>query len=167
MPKGSVPLSWDLSWTGDSLQVALSVPASARNFEVFIVVEEELHSGEMIHSWFRVEMNTQITLVSEEFFDAEEKAINRANDVLREFSRKYVEVASVGRDDPVISQIRPGDLIVSALNMDSEVELRTQALAEAAQRHRPELLLEAIEAINGRAISIEAQRQLQEAPTRQ
>ena len=160
-----MPLSWDVNWTGDSLRVALQVPASARNFEVFIVVEEELHSGEKIHSSYRVEMNTQITLVSEEFFEAEEEAINRANDVLREFSRKYIEVVPVGPDDPVISQIRPGDLIAPALSMDAEVDLRTQALADAAQRHRPELLLEAIESVNGRALSMAGQRQQEEAPS--
>ena len=115
-----VKLDWELTWTEDKLDVSVSGDPANRPFQVHVVVEETVYSGEIppanltdvlsdddlrehIHTPFAVELVNQLVLVPEEFFVEERKAIEAGSKLYHDFIRRFSEVAPVGPGDPVES----------------------------------------------------------------
>jgi hypothetical protein len=115
-----VKLDWQLTWTEDKLDVSVSGDPTDRPFQVHVVVEETVYSGEIpppnltdvlsddqlrehIHTPFAIEVVNQLVLVPEEFFAEERKAIEAGSKLYRDFIRRFSEVARVGPGDPVES----------------------------------------------------------------
>lgn len=151
-----VTVDWELSWTGDRLDVRLTGRPEQRPFQAVVVVEETVYSGEIpaagvsdllgdpqvrehLHTPFVTEMVNQIVLVPQPFFVEERNAIQRANKFWFEFMRKYAKSAPIGPGDPVISML---DEVSQRLHRSPSTETLFAGLdtkAAFALRERPEL----------------------------
>jgi hypothetical protein len=115
-----VSLSWQLDWKADRLEVRLFGQPENRPFQVHVVVEETVYSGELapdnmanplsdqqlreqIHTPFVAEMVNQLVFVPEAFFDEERKAIAEGAKMWHEFLRRFAEQRPIGPGDPVES----------------------------------------------------------------
>jgi len=113
-----VRVEWQLNWTADKLQVTLLGRPEDRPFQIHLVVEETVYSGEtspeeladihsdqrfreQIHTPFTTEIVNQLVLVPEAFFVEERKALVEAAKMWREFLRRYVERGPIGPGDPI------------------------------------------------------------------
>jgi hypothetical protein len=114
----NVSLSWQLDWKAERLEVRLFGRPENRPFQVYVVVEETVYSGEVasgniadplgeqqlreqIHTPFVAEVVNQLVFVPEAFFDEERKAITEAAKMWREFLRRFAEEAPIGPGDPI------------------------------------------------------------------
>ena len=107
---GRWAVDWTLRWHGDDLKVRLHNSLDNRNYELFVVVEEELAlrtdtdpltPKNRLHTTFLVPVHGQLTYVPKEFFMEEERARARATQILSEFDRRYSESVVPGPIDPV------------------------------------------------------------------
>jgi hypothetical protein len=113
-----VDFDWQLNWTADALEVRLFGSPETRPFQVHVVVEETVYSGETlpdepgdilsderlrayIHTPFVAEMVTQLVFVDEAFFHNERTAFEEGRRMWREFLRRFTEEAPVGPGDPI------------------------------------------------------------------
>lgn len=65
----SVQLKYSLSWDHDHLSVTLNSPAEAKcNYIVFLVVEETLTSGTVLHTNWRIPINGKAVVIPSSFF---------------------------------------------------------------------------------------------------
>jgi len=113
-----VTIGWELNWVADKLEVKISGDPDQRPFQVFIVVEERIYSGEAppehladvlsdaqlvetLHTPVAADMVNQLVFVPEEFFEEESKAIKNAAKLWGEFARHYVNRGVVGPGDPI------------------------------------------------------------------
>ncbi|MCI0574858.1 MAG: hypothetical protein L0332_31335 [Chloroflexi bacterium] len=134
-----VKLKYHLDWDADRMHITLEADPAARNYVVWVVVEEKLQGGKgnVLHTAIPVPMNGQLTYVPQSFFDAERAAIEKAAKAAAEFNRKYSISTEVGPDDPIVGWLRPGDLATTA------GLTKVMALAE---QHQPEILREVLAA---------------------
>jgi hypothetical protein len=159
----TVSVEWLLQWHGDDLKVRVlnlreDSSREDRNYEVFVVVEEDLapRTGDdpptvnCLHTIFHVPVHGQLTYVPKEFFMEEERARSRAAQILGEFLRRYSESVVPGPLDPIVGGLRPGDLIVGLNGIDAIESPRVQRMAEMAVALQPDILRSAIEAVDGR-----------------
>jgi hypothetical protein len=146
-----VNLSWQLDWKAERLEIRLFGQPENRPFQVHVVVEEIVYSGEAapgnisdplndedliehIHTPFVAEMVNQLVLVPEAFFDAERKAITEAAKMWREFLRRFAEERPIGPGDPIeyleqsIRQmtIRSPSTATLAATLDQQVTFATR-----------------------------------------
>jgi hypothetical protein len=151
-----VTIRWQLNWTADQLEVRLFGRPEDRPFQVHIVVEEAVYSGETssenivdvlsdqgliehIHTPFVSEIVNQLVLVPEEFFKEERKAIEEAAKKWREFLRRFAEREPIGPGDPIeflhesIRELATRSLSTSTLATTFDMR------AEFAVREAPEL----------------------------
>jgi hypothetical protein len=115
-----VELEWQLSWNAGRLDISLSGRPTDRPFQVFVVVEETVYSGEIappsavgplgdpllreqLHTPFLSEMVNQIVFVPEEFFTAEREALERGEKLWHDFVTKFAKSTTVGPGTPVAS----------------------------------------------------------------
>jgi hypothetical protein len=151
-----VSLSWQLDWKAERLEVRLFGQPENRPFQVHVVVEETVYSGEAapdniadpladqqlrehIHTPFVAEMVNQLIFVPEAFFDEERKAIAEGAKMWREFLRRFAEERPIGPGDPIefLDQsiremaIRSQSTATLAATIDKRVEF--------AMRQAPEL----------------------------
>jgi hypothetical protein len=94
-----IALDYALSWEADAMKITLknNNPAD-RNYIVYVVVEEKLVSGVVIHTAQRIPITGQLTWVPQAFFDQEKAAIE-------ESQRRIAEInANAKQREP-----RPGD----------------------------------------------------------
>jgi hypothetical protein len=113
-----VKLEWELTWNADRLAVDLRGDHLDRPFQVHVVVEERVYSGETapdgvltpiandalvehIHTPFVAELVNQVVLVPEEFFEQEREAIEAGSKLWYDFIRRYSISAAVGPGDPI------------------------------------------------------------------
>lgn len=149
--KQKVMFEYKLRWVADRLQVTIrnNRPAD-RNYIVYVVVEETLGSGEVLHTVVPVPVTGQLTYVPQEFFDREAEAREKVNKTFREFERRFSKSVQLQRprgvednhpgwrgidpqvaaSDPVIRQFQLG-------NIADELDFRK--LAAVVGRH-PEAL---------------------------
>jgi hypothetical protein len=117
-----VELEWQLSWNAASLDISLSGRPTDRPFQVFLVVEETVYSGEIaavdaagplgdpllreqLHTPFLSEIVNQIVFVPEEFFTAEREALERGEKLWHDFVTKFATSTAVGPGTPVVSML--------------------------------------------------------------
>jgi hypothetical protein len=156
----SVSIEWSLQWHGDDLKIRVHNSPDNRNYELFVVVEEELapRTGDdprkrpnAVHTVFLVPVHGQLTYVPREFFAEEERARARAAQVVAEFERRYSESVVPGPLDPIVGGIRPGDFMLGLNDIDLLESPRLQRLADMAVSSQPQILRQAIEAVDGKA----------------
>ncbi len=149
-----VKIDWKLSWTAGKLEVTLAGRPEDRPFQVHVVLEETVYSGEpfaagdalsnpqlveQIHTPFVAELVNQMVLVPEEFFTKERKTLETGSEMFRTFERKFAEQAPVGPGDPIeflqksirALQTRSSSTATLAATLDMRVEF--------AMREAPEL----------------------------
>jgi hypothetical protein len=115
-----VELEWQLRWNAGRLDISLSGRPTDRPFQVFVVVEETVYSGEIapagavspladpllreqLHTPFLSEIVNQIVFVPEEFFTAEREALERGEKLWHDFVTKYAKSETLGPGTPVVS----------------------------------------------------------------
>ena len=151
-----VELEWQLSWTAEKLEVRLFGEPTQRPFQVQVVVEETVYSGEtgpeniadvlsdqqlleQIHTPFVAEIVNQLVFVPEEFFTKEREAIEKGSKMWHEFLRRFAEQAPIGPGDPIefldqsirARAVRSQSTATLAATLDERVEF--------ARREAPEL----------------------------
>ena len=110
-----IHLDYSLHWQADQMTVTLRNHAAERNYVVYVVVEETLGSGQVLHTAQRIPVMGQITYVPQAFFDQEAAAIARLNKTLRDFADHYA--ISVGA---VPGRPRPGDPVSGLTGLSYE-----------------------------------------------
>jgi hypothetical protein len=115
-----VELEWQLSWSGGRLDISVSGQPTDRPFQVFVVVEETVYSGEtapagvadplgdpllreQLHTPFLSEIVNQIVFVPEEFFTAEREALERGEKLWHDFVTKFAKSTTLGPGTPVVT----------------------------------------------------------------
>ena len=113
-----VTIKWQLTWTGDRLEVRLFGKPEERPFQVHVVVEESVYSGEtppdnivdvladtglveQLHTPVAADMVNQLVFVPQSFFDEEAKALREAAKLWSEFIRRFAENGPIGPGDPI------------------------------------------------------------------
>lgn len=154
-----ITINWQLSWAGDRLEVRLWGKPDDRPFQVYVVVEETVYSGETppdnigdilsgtqlierLHTPVSGDMVNQIVFVPQAFFDKERKAIQEAARLWSEFLRRYIRRGPVGPGDPI-------EFIEKSIHEKIKQSPSTATLMATmeerlnfAERHAPELWME-------------------------
>jgi hypothetical protein len=151
-----VDVDWQLNWADGNLEVRLFGAPGNRPFQLHVVVEETVYSGEIvpdnpgdilanqqlrehIHTPFVAEMVNQVVYVPEEFFDKEREAIVESARLWREFLRRFAEVGPIGPGDPIeFLHQSIGDL-VKVSPSTSTLAATIDKRVEFAMREAPEL----------------------------
>jgi hypothetical protein len=128
--KNLIHLEYQLRWEADQMTVTLRNQPADRNYVVYVVVEETLGSGNVLHTAQRIPVIGQLTYVPQLFFDQEQAAIDLLNKTMRDFARRYA--ISVGG---VSGPPQPGDPVSGELGIPYEQiaadpVLRTFALTD-------------------------------------
>jgi hypothetical protein len=92
--QNEIHLDYTLHWEADQMTVTLRNHPADRNYVVYVVVEETLGSGQVLHTAQRIPVIGQLTYVPQTFFDEEAAAIARLNKTMRDFADHYAH--SVG-----------------------------------------------------------------------
>lgn len=121
-----IHLDYTLHWEADQISVTLRNHLADRNYVVYVVVEETLGSGQVLHTVQRIPVIGQLTYVPQTFFDEEAAAIAHFNKTMHGFAEKYaLSVSNVpGRPQP------PGEL-VSAMRGLSYEQIATDPVLRA------------------------------------
>ncbi|MER9831360.1 hypothetical protein NKJ51_23845 [Mesorhizobium sp. M0134] len=121
-------LDYTLDWEADQMTVTLRNHPADRNYVVYVVVEETLGSGQVLHTAQRIPVIGQLTYVPQTFFDQEAAAIALLNKTMRDFADHYAHsVGDVpGRPHP------PGDPISGLLGLSYEQIATDPVLREFA-----------------------------------
>jgi hypothetical protein len=104
--ESEVHLDYALNWQGDRMTISLTNNRPEdRNYVVYLVVEETLGSGVVLHTTQRIPVTGQLTYVPQSFFDEEAEALGRLSKVLADFARRYaISVSKLPKHPP-----HPGD----------------------------------------------------------
>jgi hypothetical protein len=111
----TVKLHYKLEWQGDSLIVTLDGRPEDRNYQVYVVLEEELAKDaqgnrRFLHSAFPAQFNNQLTYVPQDFFDRERAALIKAIKGIKDLVHQYMDLEAHPREPgPVEIAIHPGD----------------------------------------------------------
>lgn len=111
-----IHLDYTLHWEADQMTVTLRNHSADRNYVVYVVVEETLGSGQVLHTVQRIPVIGQLTYVPQTFFDQEAAAIAHLNKTMHDFAEKYAHSVSdvPGRPHP------PGDPVSGLLGLSYE-----------------------------------------------
>lgn len=89
---GEVRLDYTVKWQADRLTVSLkNNRPTDRNYVVYVVVEEKLGSGEVLHTVERIPITGQLTFVPQSFFDQEFEALAKTARLFRDFTARYAK----------------------------------------------------------------------------
>jgi hypothetical protein len=88
-----VHLDYALHWKADRLAISLknNRPVDDRNYIVYVVVEETLSSGAVLHTVERVPITGQLTFVPQSFFDEETAAKEKVTRIFHDFETHYAK----------------------------------------------------------------------------
>ncbi|TIX07242.1 MAG: hypothetical protein E5V57_02305 [Mesorhizobium sp.] len=125
-----VEIAYTASWEEEGLRISLRNRSSDRNYVVYVVVEEPLLSGAIIHTATPVHVNGQLTHVPQSFFDREREALEKFFGRVADYNDRFSESEAPGPVNPILSALRPANV----LHRDAAV--RVVALME---EHQPEL----------------------------
>lgn len=90
-----VQLDYTVHWQADQLTVTLQNNRVAdRNYVVYVVIEETLGSGAVLHTVQRVPVTGQLTYVPQSFFDQERDAQAKVAKLFRDFAWRYAKSIS-------------------------------------------------------------------------
>ena len=113
--KNLIHLDYKLRWEADQMTVTLRNQPADRNYVVYVVVEETLGSGNVLHTAQRIPVIGQLTYVPQLFFDQEQAAIDLLDKTMRDFANRYAR--SVGG---VPGIPHPGDPVSGELGLPYE-----------------------------------------------
>lgn len=100
-----IQVDYTLLWQADRLTVSLkNNRPSDRNYVIYVVVEETLGSGRILHTFEGIPITGQLTYVPQSFFDEEFEALAKTAKLLRDFAERYAK--SLG---PIPRPTGPGD----------------------------------------------------------
>jgi hypothetical protein len=117
--KGHVEIDYTLHWQADRLTVSVKNNRPLdRNYIVYVVVEETLGSGEVLHTVERIPVIGQLTYVPQSFFDQEFEALAKTARFFRDFAAKYAKSL---RDIPRPGNPEPGWRVEGLLGVDPAV----------------------------------------------
>jgi hypothetical protein len=146
-----VTLEWQLWWREGELEVRLWGRPEDRSFQVFVVVEEAVSSGEPIgepewlHTPFAAEIVNQLVTVPQSFFDEEAKALAAGRKLWSDLERRFALSGPVGPGDPVAAAvIRGREMLAESRSTATLAEVLDMRLT-AAKRHMPELWAQAVD----------------------
>jgi hypothetical protein len=150
-----VSLSWQLDWKRERLEVRLWGKPENRPFQVHVIVEETVYSGEVaaqdianpladkrlreqIHTPFVAEMVNQLVMVPEDFFVEERKALAAGAEMWNKFNSKYAKSRPIGPRDPIEfldrsireMAIRSQSTATLAATIDKQVEFAVREAPE-------------------------------------
>ena len=120
----NVQVQWELAWNADKLDVRLFGIPEQRPFQLYVVVEETVLSGEtipdsmaalpsasqlteQIHTPLVAELVNQLVFVPEEFFDKEQEALAHGRKIWQDFIRRFTESRPPAPGDPIDPFTRP------------------------------------------------------------
>lgn len=91
--QSEIHIDYTLRWQGDRLTVSLrnNRPTEDRNYVVYVVVEEVLGSGEVLHTTARVPITGELTYVPQSFFDQEREALAKTARFFRDLAQRYAK----------------------------------------------------------------------------
>jgi hypothetical protein len=91
--QSEIQIDYTLHWQADRLTVSLknNRPVEDRNYIVYVVVEETLGSGEVLHTVERIPVISQLTYVPESFFDHELDALAKTARFFRDLAARYAK----------------------------------------------------------------------------
>ena len=101
MRRESIEVTYTLRWNGVDLVVEVEGDPKHRNYDLFLVVEEQVAGNQWPHTSFLLPMTGQLTYVPESFFRAEQESIEKANSFWRDLLDHYAESEEVSPLDPV------------------------------------------------------------------
>jgi hypothetical protein len=110
LSRGTVAVTWSLEWLGPRLVVTVTGRPQDRNCVLFLVVEENLISGQRLHTAMPVPINNQITYVPKSFLDEEDRGWGHAHQLVDEMNRRFSEAVTPHPKDPVEGRVHPLDL---------------------------------------------------------
>ena len=89
--QSEIHIDYTLRWQADRLTVSLknNRAAADRNYVIYVVVEEVLGSGEVLHTTARVPITGELTYVPQSFFDQERNALARTARFFRDLAQRY------------------------------------------------------------------------------
>jgi hypothetical protein len=99
-----ITLDYALRWEADAMKITLKNNPTDRNYVIYVVVEEKLGSGVVLHTAQRIPVSGQLTWVPKAFFDQEEAAIEESQRRMAEIDAMAKQKQPVPKDKP-----RPGD----------------------------------------------------------
>ena len=93
LAQSEIHIDYTLRWQGDRLTVSLrnNRPTEDRNYVVYVVVEEVLGSGEVLHTTARVPITGELTYVPRSFFDQEREALAKTARFFRDLAQRYAK----------------------------------------------------------------------------
>lgn len=134
-----VAVEYSLDWTADHLDVRLKGRPIDRNYALYLVVEERLGDGQVLHTSWRVPMYGQFTSVPQSFFDKEFAANNRALAGLVALATERPELVPVPTD-PGIAWVPSQEIDLTTAGSPTSFE----AVLNLVEREHPSLLRQAI-----------------------
>jgi hypothetical protein len=133
-----IEVSYTLLWDGIDLRVTLETRPQDRNVDLYVVVEETIANGQVLHTAFQVPMTGQITYVPEQFFKDEAEVIEAANAFWRDLIDKYSEQVEVSPLDPIAQVSRYELTSIAGMGRVAELVRKQQpAFLETFMRERP------------------------------
>ncbi|MGI9079177.1 MAG: hypothetical protein ACR2G6_17885 [Gemmatimonadaceae bacterium] len=158
-----VQIRWELAWIADKLTVRLWGKPEQRPFQVHVVVEEIVYSGEtipdnftglsseaqfqeQIHTPFVAEMVNQLVFVAEEFFKEEQRGIEEGAKMWREFLRRFTESRTVGPRDPIEFLQESNRMLLTRSLSTATLATTIGEQVEFAIREAPRIWNEAVDA---------------------
>jgi hypothetical protein len=158
--QGEICLDYTLHWQADKMTISLKNNRPAdRNYVVYVVVEEKLGSGAVLHTVERIPIIGQLTFVPQSFFDQEFEAHARTASLFRELARRYAKSlrdiprpGGPGDPDPVTGraigllgldrQLLASDPVLRELHLNNfSVQRDFERLATIASQHPPAAML--------------------------
>lgn len=129
--RADVEVTYTVVWNGIDLMVRVEGRPQDRNYDLFLVVEEQLLAHDQwLHTSFQLPITGQLTFVPERFFREEQDLIDKANAFWRDFNAHYSESVELSPLDPVAH--------VNWHELYSVAGL--QRVAKLVQLERPEVL---------------------------
>ncbi len=128
--RSTIQVAYTLEWDGIDLRVTLETRPQDRNVDLYLVVEETIAKGQVLHTVFTVPMTGQITYVPEKFFKDEAEVIEAANAFWRDLIDQYSEQVEISPLDPIARFSRPELNSIHGL----------ARVAEVVRTERPEFL---------------------------
>ncbi len=151
-----VQLAWELDWADGRLDVRLRGHPDNRPFQVYVVVEEVVFSGDVIdadlkdasddvrlterlQTAFLTEIVNEVIEVPHSFFTAEHRALVEAAKRWREFLSLYAEDRPIGPSDPIEQHEREMRELAKASQSTATLAETVAAHAAFAERTAPAL----------------------------
>jgi hypothetical protein len=126
-----IHLDYTLHWEADRMTVTLRNHPDERNYVVYLVVEETLGSGQVLHTAQRIPVVGQITYVPQTYFDQETAAIAKLAKTIRDFAERYAHsIGDVPRGPGNPGDPDPGVLGLSYAQIAADPVLRAYALSD-------------------------------------